>query len=192
LFRLASVRRTLALALLAAVLVGLWLHRHHASRPRPNPPPPHSERLLGPSSAAVPSPGAAEPSGQPGQPGPVDAPSHLADELNSPAGDIRADLRIVNELFDQYRSATHGSNPVGENAEITAALAGKNKLGFAFIPPDHPAIDAKGELCDRWGTPFFFHSLSATQMEIRSAGPDRKMWTADDEVLTPGLYKPQL
>ncbi len=97
---------------------------------------------------------------------------HLADRLNAPASDIASDLRLLNDIFVQYRSATHGDNPVGENVEITAVLTGRNKLGFSFIPKDHPAINARGELCDRWGTPFFFHQLSGVQMEIRSAGPD--------------------
>jgi hypothetical protein len=119
-------------------------------------------------------------------------PSHLADGLNSPSGDIHVDLRIINEIFRQYRSAVHGLNPVGENAEITAALTGRNSLGFAFIPRDNPAINSHGELCDRWGTPFYFHQLSGAQMEIRSAGPDRKLYTADDDVLTPGIYQPKL
>jgi hypothetical protein len=111
--------------------------------------------------------------------------SQLADDLNSPAGDVHADLRLVNEIFIAYRGAVRSGNPVGENSEITAALKGRNKLGFAFIPADNPAINAKGELCDRWGTPYFFHQLSGERMEIRSAGPDRRLWTADDEVLTP-------
>ncbi len=115
----------------------------------------------------------------------ADQSSRLADDLNSPLGDIRADLRLMNEIFIAYRGALHSGNPVGENAEITAALAGRNKIGFAFIPPGNPAINSRGELCDRWGTPFFFHQLSGERMEIRSAGPDRKLWTADDEVLTP-------
>jgi hypothetical protein len=111
--------------------------------------------------------------------------SRLADELNSPQGDIHADLRIINEVFVAYRGSVRAENPVGENAEITAALTGRNRLGFAFIPADSPAINAKGELCDRWGSPFFFHQLSGQRMEVRSAGPDRKLWTADDQVLTP-------
>jgi len=125
-------------------------------------------------------------------PGPYanEEPSHLADRLNAPTSDIASDLRVLNDIFVQYRSATHGENPVGENAEITAALTGRNKLGFSFIPKNHPAINARGELCDRWGMPFFFHQLSGTQMEIRSAGPDRKLWTDDDKVLTPGLHSP--
>lgn len=111
--------------------------------------------------------------------------SELADGLNSTAGDVRADLRIIDNIFIAYRSALRSGNPIGENAEITAALGGKNKLGFAFLPADCPAINAKGELCDRWGTPYFFHQLSGEKMEIRSAGPDHQLWTADDEVLTP-------
>jgi hypothetical protein len=111
--------------------------------------------------------------------------SHLADGLNFPGGDVRSDLRLIDQIFAAYRSALRSGNPTGENAEITAALKGRNKLGFAFIPADNPAINSKGQLCDRWGTPYFFHQLSGEKMEIRSAGPDRKLWTADDEVLTP-------
>lgn len=111
--------------------------------------------------------------------------SELADGLNSPSGDVHSDLRLIDQVFIAYRQSLHTGNPVGENAEITAALTGRNKLGFAFIPADNPAINSKGELCDRWGTPYFFHQLSGEKMEIRSAGPDRRLWTADDVVFTP-------
>jgi len=115
----------------------------------------------------------------------TEEPSHLADGLNAPSGNVHSDLRLVNEIFVAYRGATRAEDPVGENSEITAALKGRNKLGYAFIPPDCPALNSKGELCDRWGTPYFFHQLSGQKMEIRSAGPDGRLWTADDEVLTP-------
>lgn len=112
--------------------------------------------------------------------------SPLADALNSPTGNIRADLRIVSEIVDTFRSNfPRDGNPVGSNAEITATLTGRNRLKLALIPSDHPAINRAGELCDRWGTPFFFHAESASRMEIRSAGPDRKMWSEDDVVLAP-------
>jgi hypothetical protein len=91
----------------------------------------------------------------------------------------------VNAVFVAYRGAIRAGNPVGENNEITASLMGRNKLGYAFIPPDCPAVNSRGELCDRWGTPYFFHQLSGEQMEIRSAGPDHHLWTEDDQVLTP-------
>ncbi len=119
------------------------------------------------------------------QPPPLDR-SPLADTLNSPATDIRADLRVVSDIIETFRTNFQkDGNPVGTNAEITAVLVGKNKLRLSLIPPDHPAINKSGELCDRWGTPFFFHAESANRMEIRSAGPDKKMWSPDDEVFVP-------
>lgn len=112
--------------------------------------------------------------------------STLADALNAPSADIHADLRLVAELIDTFRTNfPREGNPVGNNAEITAALTGRNHLRLAIVPPDHPALNAERELCDRWGTPFFFHAESATRMEIRSAGPDRKMWSEDDIAFAP-------
>ena len=115
-----------------------------------------------------------------------DGESHLADKLNLPSGNIRTDLETVAALMESFRTNFPASgNPVGENTEITAALTGRNSLHIALIPRKHPAINARGELCDRWGTPFFFHQLSGTSLEIRSAGPDRRMRNEDDVVLTP-------
>jgi hypothetical protein len=139
---------------------------------------------------ARPVPSAATPTSAPPEPRRTPPPrperSTLADALNSPTTDIRADLRLVLDLVDTFRSNfLQTGNPTGTNAEITAALTGRNPLRLSLIPSDHPAINREGELCDRWGTPFFFHAESATRMEIRSAGPDRKMWTEDDVVMSP-------
>lgn len=112
--------------------------------------------------------------------------SFLADELNAPNGTIEADLRVVLGLLEAFRTSfPREGNPVGANAEITAALQGRNPGGVAFVPRVHRAVNAEGELCDRWGTPFFFHAESARRMEVRSAGPDRRLWTEDDAILTP-------
>lgn len=117
---------------------------------------------------------------------PLEGESHVADDLNSPAGAIQRDLSILNEVFEMWQTNfPREGNPVGENSEITAALTGDNPHHFAFIPRGHRAINAAGELCDRWGTPFRFHQLSGHQMEIRSAGPDRKFGTPDDAAWTP-------
>jgi hypothetical protein len=69
---------------------------------------------------------------------------------------------------------------VGTNAEITSALRGDNLKQVRVELPPTSKISEAGELTDQWSTPYFFHQLSARQMEIRSAGPDRKMWTEDD------------
>jgi hypothetical protein len=75
-----------------------------------------------------------------------------------------------------------GGNPVGTNAEITAALLGDNAKQLKLEVPTGSTVNATGELCDPWGTAWFFHQLSAKKMELRSAGPDRKLYTEDDFV----------
>jgi hypothetical protein len=80
-------------------------------------------------------------------------------------------------------NGTFGENPVGTNQEITEALMGKNPKGITFITEESGLrVNENGEMVDAWGTPFFFHQISGSQMEIRSAGMDRKMWTFDDLV----------
>jgi hypothetical protein len=92
-------------------------------------------------------------------------------------------LEHMRTAFRNY-SSMFGSNPVGTNPEITKALSGDNPKQVNFIKPEGGMrINGNGELIDSWGTPFFFHQLSGTQMEIRSAGPDKKMWTSDDLVI---------
>lgn len=111
---------------------------------------------------------------------PIVAPLNRADST------IARDLETVAQALDAWRTNfPREGNPFGENAEITAALAGANALELVLIPRQHPAINAAGELCDRWGTPFRFHQLSGQHMEIRSAGPDRTFATADDAIWNP-------
>ncbi len=77
-----------------------------------------------------------------------------------------------------------GGNPVGTNEEITRALNGENPRQVHFFNADAGLrLNRQGELIDPWGTPFFFHQLSGQEMEIRSAGPDRVMYTEDDLVI---------
>jgi hypothetical protein len=177
-----GVRLTIFAAIVVGVLAVVWSWR--------------SDNRL-PAASATPSPNRS-PTPPPAAPVatasslPVDADpayggqSQLADMLNASNGTIQTDLKILGDVFDAWQTNfPRQGNPVGENADITAALAGANDLKFAFIPRRHPAIDSDGELCDRWGTPFRFHQVSGHHMEIRSAGPDRKFGTADDAVWNP-------
>jgi hypothetical protein len=85
---------------------------------------------------------------------------------------------MIHNYHDRF-----GENPVGNNAEITAALLGKNPKQVTFITEESGLhTNDQGELLDGWGTPFFFHQVSSKEMEIRSAGEDRKLWTFDDLV----------
>lgn len=83
--------------------------------------------------------------------------------------------------FRDFAAALH-SNPIGTNAEITASLLGENLKQIKFPIPEGSNHNDQGELCDAWNSPWFFHQLSGTQMEVRSAGPDRTLYTDDDFV----------
>ncbi|MEI8088072.1 MAG: hypothetical protein WCG63_00600 [Opitutaceae bacterium] len=124
---------------------------------------------------------------------PYEAPASLAADLNSPRSDIIRDLNLINDLFTNWRiNFPSLGHPFGENAEITAALLGENPYRLPLMPRDHPAINAAGELTDRWGTPYLFHALASDRMEIRSAGPDKKFGTLDDVRFTPPGLDPPL
>lgn len=94
---------------------------------------------------------------------------------------VHIELDNVKLLIRDFRAA-FGENPVGSNAEITKALAGTNPKKAKFLASGDFRQNEKGELIDRWGTPYFFHQISGEEMEIHSAGPDKRMWTADDVV----------
>ena len=96
--------------------------------------------------------------------------------------ELRDEVENVQFALRDYRSAL-GENPIGNNAEITKALTGDNLKQVKIPVPPGSTVNADGEMCDRWGTPYFFHQLSGRQMEVRSAGPDREMNTADDLVV---------
>ena len=96
--------------------------------------------------------------------------------------EVRDEIENIQFALRDYRSAL-GENPIGNNAEITKTLLGDNLKQVKIPLPPGATVNGEGQMCDRWGTPYFFHQLSGKQMEIRSAGPDREMNTADDLVV---------
>jgi hypothetical protein len=111
------------------------------------------------------------------------APADTNGVAGEPAIPPETVLENVRTTIRQY-GFLFGGNPVGTNPEITSALNGANPKHVKFLRIDAGLqVNEKGELVDPWGTPYFFHQLSRTQMEIRSAGPDRVMWTGDDLVI---------
>ncbi|MGC4016338.1 MAG: hypothetical protein QM755_17710 [Luteolibacter sp.] len=104
--------------------------------------------------------------------------------LNSPETQPQDDLSALSMLLTTY-GRQQGGNPTGENEEITATLLGNNPKHAAYLPAKAPFVNAAGQLIDRWGTPYFFHSMTSNRTDIRSAGPDRELWTADDLVSSP-------
>ena len=195
-------RSPLTAVLLVLLTAGLWFWTRPPAAPpaapAPAPAAPPAVSPTAPLPAAPPagksaSRTAAEPAAPApaGTATPADAPYDpaafpIAARLNAPGGTVAADLEVLQELFDTWRTNfPREGNPVGENADITAALLGINRLELALVPRRHPALNAKGELQDRWGTAYRFHQLSGERMEITSAGPDRRFGTPDDATLTP-------
>jgi hypothetical protein len=100
---------------------------------------------------------------------------------DDPAMPTSAVVEGARAIVTQYNSM-FGENPVGVNEEIVNALRGDNPKQIDFLGSETNRINTQGQWVDPWGTPYFFHQLSARQMEVRSAGPDRVMWTSDDLV----------
>jgi hypothetical protein len=167
------------LLVVAGLLIALYLWhwgRPVASAPAPIASSPTTGKLTTPSPIPV------SPAGtRAGAPADVLEGFEGLQDLDAPNSDVTADLRIVQAVLEAFRTSFPAEgNPTGSNTEITAALAGANRLRLVLSPRGHPAINPDGELCDRWGTPYFFHSESRRRTTVRSAGPDRRMWTADD------------
>jgi hypothetical protein len=158
----------------------------------PKPPPPASPL---PASPSIQAPGPAPFAKSP--PTPVTPSSRieyspLAEQLIDPGIPPAEEVQLVQQLFSQYRTALQNrpGPPVGDNQDLVQVLTGRNPLKRPLIPKNSPRIDAAGRLLDRWGQPFHIHAISDRWIEVRSAGPDRRLFTADDSVTTDGDTKP--
>lgn len=92
------------------------------------------------------------------------------------------DLKLMAQLMDNFTLLVKASTklPMSVNEDWASAFRGLNPAHERFLPDQHVALNALGQLVDRWQTPLFFHPLGEHRFEIRSAGPDKKMWTDDD------------
>lgn len=92
------------------------------------------------------------------------------------------DLTLLSQLMQNSLLLLKSSanRPLSANEDWASFFRGANPARERFLPDQHAALNAAGQLIDRWGTPLFFHALGGSRYEIRSAGPDRLLWTADD------------
>ena len=92
------------------------------------------------------------------------------------------DLTLMSRLMENsVLLLKSGANrPLSANEDWADLLRGKNGAREEFLPAQHVALNDQGQLIDRWQTPLFFHALGGGRYEIRSAGPDKAMWTPDD------------
>jgi hypothetical protein len=167
--------RTLFAAIVALVVallgLGFWLSRPLPTKPRPaaaavetgsRPPPP----ALLPARIATP-----------------EQPLQSWERLLAADGTPREDLAALADLTSNYlQSVPDARRPaLGFNEDLARVLTDRDALGESALPTTHPALVA-GRLVDRWGTPWQVHPLAADSIQLRSAGPDRKLYTADDLV----------
>ena len=113
--------------------------------------------------------------------------SPLARELNAPTSDATRDVAALHGMLRQYlrQLRQRPGHPIGNDADLARVLTGQNPMKLVVLPPTHPALSPDGRLRDRWGTPYFIHPRGSGAFEIRSAGPDRKLFTADDAIANP-------
>ncbi len=119
---------------------------------------------------------------------PLKAGSPLAAELNSPDYDARHDVATLHTMLRQYLRITQRNPgpPIGNDSDLARAFTGHNPMKLIVLPTPHPALSPDGRLVDRWGTSYFIHPRGNLAFEIRSAGPDRKLFTIDDLIENPG------
>jgi len=108
--------------------------------------------------------------------------SSILKDYAAPNRPVEDDLTDLSHALKNFALLVKGSDPIplGANEEIALALLGKNRARLAFLPKDSQALNAQGQLIDRWGTPLWFHASTRERIDIRSAGPDQKLWTNDD------------
>jgi hypothetical protein len=105
------------------------------------------------------------------------------DPNKPPRHDLETLLQLMNNFLLLVKSES--DRPLSDNEDWARALLGANPAHERFLPQLSPALNGNGQLIDRWGTPLFFHAKRRGHYTIRSAGPDRKMWTRDDIILDP-------
>ncbi|MEQ1747840.1 MAG: type II secretion system protein GspG [Prosthecobacter sp.] len=145
--------------------------------PPPEPAPPVVATVVAPVVAMAPAPMAT--------PAAAASPGSGDSSPTKPSADLVTDAAVqidkIGLMFRDYRTLM-GSNPTGTNAEIIQSVNGGNPKQAKLGPPEGQQINARGELIDAWGTAYFFHQKSASDMEIHSAGPDKQFGTSDDVI----------
>ena len=109
----------------------------------------------------------------------------LIDQYGTTAEGVREDLAILRDVVSHCQTLIKDFDRfhLPDNPAIVKFMQGSNPQKLAWIPRASKFVNEKGELVDRFGSPVFFHRLSGLRFEYRSAGPDRKHWTADDVIV---------
>jgi hypothetical protein len=113
----------------------------------------------------------------------VREPQELA-RLHAPEATVGEDVLTLTAWLEVWLSSTPVElrPPLATNADFVAVLKKPEAGASGWLPGNYSGLDADGQLLDRFGTPYLFHAESSSRITIRSAGPDRRLFTPDDYV----------
>jgi hypothetical protein len=112
------------------------------------------------------------------------------DPASPPIEDLRKIHRVVTGYFSVVKDSSR--NPIGGNPDLAAALRGQNPNHEVFVREGHPIFGKDGSIIDRWGSPIVVHPEQFRRLGLRSAGPDRSPYNADDLLLSPNGAQQQV
>jgi len=162
------------LVLLLVLVLGIWVLRHP-----PIPPTETSSPTTSPEIQVTEIPSGSRP--PPNRPPQLVGEVILRDYAKTnlpPQNDLTLMSHLMGNALLLLKSAAN--RPLSANEDWADFLKGQNSAHERFLSDNHTVLNQKGQLIDRWGTPLFFHALGNGRYEIRSAGPDKTMWTSDD------------
>lgn len=99
-------------------------------------------------------------------------------EGEQPPSDL---VKLMNGLVAYH--ITFGRLPQGNGPAVFKALVGENKRREVFIQWNPAFIGPDGSFLDQWGSPYSISFPDAESVEVRSAGPDKVLNTADDQFM---------
>lgn len=110
------------------------------------------------------------------------APQPVEVAVDEETASALAEVRRVHALLVNFHTAVKEPYrpPLGDNRDVVRALTGGNRYGDVLLATNDPALNTRGEWVDRWGVPYHFHARAAGVIDVRSAGPDRILFTDDD------------
>jgi len=113
-------------------------------------------------------------------------PKTLGDRILAPyaspnstgAEDLKLFYHYVNNVFTLVKK--RDTRQYATNFDLAQFLLGENDYSTPYLSPKAKILDEDQLLVDRWDNPLHIHPISSDLLEIRSAGPDQKLFTEDD------------
>lgn len=110
----------------------------------------------------------------------------MGDEMLADYASESSDGKADIELFYHYLQnvflliKSRDSHQYAINEDLADFLRGKNDYKTPYVSANSHIFNDDQMIVDRWGTPIHIHTISRDRFELRSAGPDKKLFSDDD------------